>query len=366
MGTLEIFCAGANINVLPAKKVRNILVNPFDNGIDQKAINDTKTMFKYAEAENRFQDSGGYQLHVAENNSTPITFDPSSPIIRSDKRINITPLHVVETARRLQPTIMTSLDFPIRKISDSREQEQEFLKKLGFNVKWGIETASLRERFCPQVQLLVPVQAFDLDQFELFHNLIQHVSYDGLSMPLRNLKPSEIALFLLRFYQMGIRKTHLLGSTSFFTIALAAFFAHHFFELVSLDATTWRMAAEYERYLNPNDLTAENMKNDVLIDERIPMICLCPFCQNKTFTLIKNLPYTDKVSFLRSHNFWVTERAAQDLYINAGDLINFERFLRRQSPRTGEVDDLIRCLLLIDVFKNDDINLLKPFFQNTI
>jgi len=363
MGILEIFCAGANIDVLPAKKVRNILVNPFDNGIDQKAIDNTKTMFNYAGTENCFQDSGGYQLHVAENNSIPMTFDPNSPIIRSDKRINITPLHVVETARRLQPTIMTSLDFPIRKISDKRGQEQEFLKKLGFNIKWAMETAALKERYCIQAQLLVPVQAFDLGQFELFHNLIQHVSYDGLSMPLRNLKPREVALFLLRFYQLGVQRVHLLGSSGFFTIAVAAFFARHFFQWVGTDATTWRLAAQYETYLNPNDLTAENIKTEVLIDERLPMICRCPFCENRTFTFIKNLPYTDKVALLRSHNFWVIEKAAEDLYNNSTDLLTLERFLKKRSPRTKDIEGLIRYLSLIDLFKNEDINVLKPLLK---
>ena len=185
-------------------------------------------------------------------------------------------------------------------------------------------------------------------------------------MPLRNLKPPEVALFLLRFYQLGVQRVHLLGSSSFFTLAVAAFFARHFFQWVGTDATTWRVAAQYETYLNPNILTGENMKNEVLIDESLPMICRCPFCENTTFTFIKNLPYTDKVALLRSHNFWVIEKAAEDLYNNSTDLLTLERFLKKRSPRTKDIDDLIRCLSLIDIFKKQDINVLMPFFQNAI
>jgi len=293
-----------------------------------------------------------------------MTFDPNLPLMRSDKTINVSPKHVVETACRLQPDMMTSLDYPIRKISDRGAQEHEFLRKLGFNMKWAIETAYLRKRYCPNIQLFIPVQCYDLDQFHLFHNSIQHLSFDGLSMPLRNLELKEIALFLLRFHQSGVKKVHLLGSTSFFVMALAAYFARHFFEWVSLDATSWRLTAEYKGYLNPNDLSWEYIGDDVLIDEKIPMMCQCPFCENRTFTFIKNLPYMDKVALLRSHNFWVTEKAAKDLYANAGDLVNFERFLRIRSPNITEIEDLIKCLSLIDGFKNEDITTLKPFFGN--
>ena len=363
MSRLVIFCAGTSIDTLPGTKVTNILFNPFDNGINEKAILATRTMLAYARTKIRFQDSGGYQIFKAEEESKIMTFDRGLPLIRVANRINICPTHVIETARRLEPQIMTSLDFPIRKLLSKNDQEQEFLRKSGFNVKWAIETASLRETLCPEVELLIPIQAYDLDQFEFFVSLIQDINFDGLSMPLRNLEPSEIALFLLRFYQLGIKKVHLLGSTSFFNIALAAFFARHFFDWVSLDSTTWRFTAEHQGYLNPYDLSWEDLADEVLINEKIPMICQCPFCENRTFSFIKNLPYNDKLAFLRSHNFWVIEKAAEDLYENATDLLSLERFLRRRSPRTKDIEDLIRCLSIIDIYRKEDINVLKRFLR---
>jgi len=365
MGKLVIFCAGVGADpaILPAKKVPNILVNPFDNGMNQKTISNTLAMFAYAGTENRFLDSGGYQIYKAGGEKKAMTFDPNSPLINSDDRINISPSHVIETACRLNPHIMTALDFPIRTLSDKAEREQEFLRKLGFNIKWATEASLLRGRYCPQIQLFLPIQCYDLDQFELFMRSIGDISYDGLSMPLRNLELDEISLFLLRFHQLGTKKVHLLGSTSFFVIALSAFFARHFFEWFSLDATTWRFVAERKGYLNPNDLSWENIGEDVLIDESIPMICQCPFCENRTFTYIKNLPYGDKVAFLRSHNHYVIERAGEDLYKNASDLLRLENFLRRRSPRVKDIDDLIRCLSIIDIYKKEDINVLKQLLR---
>jgi hypothetical protein len=364
MGRLVIFCAGANVGILPAKKVPSILVNPFDNGMNQRAISDTLAMFAYAGTENRFLDSGGYQIYKAEEQRKAMTFDPNSPLINSDDRINISPNHVIETASRLSPHVMTALDFPVRTLSDKAEREQEFLRKLGFNIKWAVDASTLRARYCPQVQLFLPVQCYTLDQFELFKRSIGDISCDGLSMPLRNLELDEIALFLLRFYQLGTKKVHLLGSTSFFPMVLSAFFARHFFEWVSLDATSWRLAPEKaQAYFNPLDLSAENIGDDVRIDESIPMICQCPFCENRTFTYIKNLPYGDKIAFLRNHNFYVIEKAGEDLYENASDLLRFEKFLRRRSPRIKDINNLIRCLSIIDIYKKEDINVLKQLLR---
>ena len=364
MGKLVIFCAGTDIGILPAKKVTSILVNPFDNAMNQKAIRETLAMFAYAGTENRFLDSGGYQIYKAEEQGKVMTFDPNSPLIESEDRINISPNHVVETACQLHPQMMTALDFPVRKLKDKTEREKEFLSKLGFNIKWATEASLLRARHCPQVQLFLPIQCYDLDQFELFKRSIGDIIYDGFSTPLRNMELDEIALLLVRFYQLGTKKVHLLGSTSFFVIVLSAFFARHLFDWISLDATSWRLAAEKaQAYFNPFDLSPENLKDNVLIDESIRMICQCPFCENRTFTYIKTLPYTDKLALLRSHNFYVIEKAGEDLYENASDLLRFEKFLRRRSPRIKDINNLIRCLSIIDIYKKEDINVLKQLLR---
>jgi hypothetical protein len=308
MSKLVSFCAGVSRETLPAAKVKNILFNVVDNGKSEKAVSDARALIKYAGAETCMLDSGGYQIYMAEEQSKKMTFDPGLPLIRSDHGINISPRHVVETACKLQPTIMTALDFPVRELPNRTDQEQEFLGKLGFNVTWALQTAALREKYCPNIQLFIPVQCYNLDHFEIFKKSINSIQYDGLSVPIRNLKLRELALLFFRFYQVGIRRVHILGTSRFFVIALAAFFARHFFEWVSFDATTWRESAQLEIYLNPYDLSHERIGNEVLIDEGLPMPCQCPFCVNTTFTFIKNLPYTDKVSLLRNHNFCVIEK----------------------------------------------------------
>ncbi len=69
--------------MLPSKKVKNILVNVFDHGINEKAILNTKRMFAYAETEHRFLDSGGFQLHEAEKANKVMEFNSKSPLMNS-------------------------------------------------------------------------------------------------------------------------------------------------------------------------------------------------------------------------------------------------------------------------------------------
>jgi queuine/archaeosine tRNA-ribosyltransferase len=255
---------------------------------------------------------------------------------------------------------MTALDWPIGELSEVPNPEQEFYRKLEFNIKWARETASLREKHCPHIQLFIPVQCYTLNQFEIFWNSIKGIEFSGLSLPIRNLGDPELALFLFSFHKKGVRKVHLLGTSKFSAIALAAYFARHFFEWVSSDATTWFRQARHQKYLNPYDLSARYLGSEEVIDESLPMNCQCPSCRNRTFTDIKNLPYPDKHNLLGRHNFYATEKITKEMFEEAKTWPTLERFLRQCGRRAGEKAELIRCLSMIDLLKNEDINVLKP------
>jgi len=363
MGAYNIFCAGASMENLPARRVKNLFFNVFDNARNEKAISATRRMVAYATPDFTMLDSSGYQIFTAEAKGKSLTFDPRLPLIMTKHHFNIAPSHVVEAACNIQPQIMTGLDFPIRKLSKKEDREREYLYKVQFNAEWAKQTARLREQRCPNIEFFLPIQVYSLSDLEHFLTLIEGIRYDGLSMPVRNLGPSGIALFLLRFFQMGITKAHILGSTSFPRIAVGAFFARHYFEWLSLDSTSWRKGAEYLTFLDPGNLTAKSTADDSLIDEDSPIVCECPFCRDRSFSFLRSLPYSDKVAFLRSHNFWVTEKVGNDLYANAGDLFTFEKFLRSRGLRTKGIDDLVECLWLIDFYKDEDINVLKTLLK---
>jgi queuine/archaeosine tRNA-ribosyltransferase len=136
--------------------------------------------------------------------------------------------------------------------------------------------------------------------------------------------------------------------------------ARHLFDWVSFDATTWRKWAECSLYMNPYNLLQERIAQDVIIDENIAMDCMCPFCRDKTFTSIKNMPETDRTAFLRCHNWWVIEKAAHDLYQNSGNVIELDRCLRARGAKSEDIDALRKALSLAYSLRDgDDIRVLQ-------
>ena len=187
MGRLVNFCAGATIDVLPAKRVPAMLLSVPQYASTPDQIRTSREMLAAAGTEERMLDSGGYQLWLAERNGICPTHDEGRPVTFTDKEANIGPRHVVEAAAAIKPTIVMALDYPIRTLSGASEQEHEFLGKLGFNLTWARETSRLREELCPAVKLFIPVQCYSLAQFDRFRELLGDTRFEGLSMPIRNL-----------------------------------------------------------------------------------------------------------------------------------------------------------------------------------
>jgi hypothetical protein len=361
MGRLVNFCAGATKDVLPARIVPAVLLSVPEYASNLDQIRASRELLRAAGAEEIILDSGGYQLWLAERNGICPTHDELRPLVFSDNQANIAPRHVVKAAAHLRPRIMMSLDFPIRTLSDPAEQQREFLSKLGFNATWALETSRLRQELCPEVQLFLPVQCYSLGQFDKFRELLGDTRFDGLSMPIRNLTLDEIAAFLIRFHQVGVRQVHILGSTGFGILSLAAYFARHFFDWVSIDATSWRKKAEFCHYLNPLDLSVEPLPDSIAVDDTIPMDCSCPWCQGRTYTYIKNLPYREKYEFLSCHNWWVIEQVGKELYDHSGDVIELEQFLRPRCKKPDQCNEICRTLSLSHTLVSVERELWEPW-----
>ena len=283
MGKLINFCAGADIKAMPSNNVRALLLNVLDHGSNDRKIRISREMQRMAGPKYVMLDSSGYQLHVAENKGKRITFDSSLPMKHSGKEINLTPKHVMEAASIIRPDIVVGLDFPIRKVKTDAEKEAEFENKLNYNVRWAFESVAEWKERCPEAQFFLPIQCYDLEQLDLFLGMTGGLEYDGVSMPIRSLKIHEVALFLASFYQRGIRQVHLLGTFSFPVIALCAYMARHLFEWVSLDATTWRIAADKGGFLNPYNLLRVELQPSVNIPHDAKTTLPLPFLQWKEF-----------------------------------------------------------------------------------
>ena len=75
MGKLVNFCAGADPDKLPAKKINALLVNVPDHGANQLKIEKAQKMFQLSKPKYVILDSGGFQLLKAEKKSRKILLD---------------------------------------------------------------------------------------------------------------------------------------------------------------------------------------------------------------------------------------------------------------------------------------------------
>ena len=362
MGKLINFCAGADIKTMPSSNVHALLLNVLDHGSNNRKIMISREMQRMAGPKYVILDSSGYQLHEAENKGKRITFDSSLPMKHSGKEINLTPKHVMEAASIIRPDIVVGLDFPIRKVKTDAEKEAEFEYKLNYNARWAFESVAEWKERCPGAKFFLPIQCYDLEQLNRFLGMTGGLEYDGVSMPIRSLKIHEVALFLASFYQRGIRQVHLLGTFSFPVIALCAYMARHLFEWVSLDATTWRIAAEKGGFLNPNNLLRVELQPSVNIPHDAKNHCPCPFCSGKNFAVIQGLERKKKTRLLREHNWWAVNKVFSDIEKNCADIVELEKFMLPRcltSQMRKKVAGLIKALSLVDIFKDSDIGILK-------
>jgi hypothetical protein len=367
MGSLVYFCAGADANNLPKSPIDALLINALDHGSTPRKIQDAQRMCRRANQRHLLGDSSGFQILMGEEKGKLMTFDPDQPMKNTAKFLNISPQQVMEANAIHQPDIVIGLDWPIRKFESEVQKQLEFYDKLRFNVPWAFESFAWKNALVPHAQYFQPLQCYSLDHLGIFLNDIRGVDFDGLSMPIRTLKPAELALFLVSFYQRGIKRVHLLGTSSFPVIAMCAYAAWNLFEWVSLDSTTWRFAADKESFINPLDLSRTDVRPSVHVSADTLNLCPCPFCRGRSFHSIQTLvPRRDKVRLLRQHNWWAIENVVTDLYAVGNDIIKLERELKARCRNHRRVDSLVQILSVVDALKDCDIALLQTLLTPTL
>lgn len=367
MGEFINVCSGAGVGTLPANQVESILYNVPLAIKNKNSIIDTQHLIDEAKPRILFQDSGGFQLHETLAAGGSVTFDPHKGV-DNNGILNLTPQHLIAAAKIFNPHIMISLDNPIPEIKNATHADKQikFLEYHGYNLRWAKESSRLRGKHCPEIELFVPVQCYTLQQLNYFLEDFGDTLCDGFSIPQRNHEPAEIAVFMLRLYHSGCRKVHILGTFKLRVIALAAYFARNYFDFVSLDCTLWRSDAELSKYYWPLDLRPVRLKDEYSIDEKVEIPCQCPWCEEKTFTKIKNMPYTEQTGLLRRHNYWIIEQAMREFYNHAETALSLKTFLSEHSDRKKEIKEIFNFLNMLEQLKGEkpetEIDLLNKAF----
>jgi len=167
------------------------------------------------------------------------------------------------------------------------------------------------------------------------------------------------ALFLIRFWKIGIRRVHILGVSAFFKLALAGYMARNFFDDVTSDGTSWKMAAQYNNYLDPKNLKRQNVTDAKNVNTGVRINCKCSVCKNRNFDDFRELPYPKRRVSLAAHNYFAIREACKMFYENASSLERFEQHLLKQSGEKQNIDELVYVLSVIEKYKDQKIEYLS-------
>ncbi len=319
MGKLIYFCAGMNKSRHPKSDIQGILISSAAEGKSDKSISYILKVLEKIKYQYLILDSGGYQLIVAEQKGT---------LKKSNIMRWLTPKHVMAAAAKINPDIVMALDYPTLNLTDPKEQVQEFNRKIFTNIKWSRECIELKSLYCPESQLFLPVQAYNTKQMDIFFRQLNSDLFDGVSLPTRNASPQQLIQQFLYLHNMGIRKVHVLGSSTFANIIISAFMARNYFDWVSLDSTTWRQQAQFGVYLHPENLSPIKLKTGKKYSE---IKCSCPWCQYQSLDDYSNLPDTDCSYLLLNHNHFVIGNLCKETFCHSGSLDSLIKFC---SPRS--------------------------------
>lgn len=347
---INFFAGIDSFKDIPSTRMEAVLVNvPYASKYSTSADN-TNKLIKQTGARLVMLDSGGFTIFNAYQKKGDLSIDGTNILIRS-KRINIviSPLNIIQAALKVNPGVVIGLDYPVIKTGNPLLQREDFDKKKALNLQWMKEMSELCQIYCPHIELYLPIQCYDLDQFTYFENTLMKLKFDGLALPTRNMTPTEISKFLVRMQEMGIRKVHLLGTSSFNNIALAAYFARNYFDRCSVDSTTWSKGVQYHQYINPVNLSCIRVGRKSTCDENVKLPCRCSQCKGKSYGYILNLKDKDRREHLKRHNYLAFKKAGEDFFKHASNPHTFESHLRHRAPhRTRDIDMIMRAIQLAD------------------
>jgi len=340
---LWFLCAGGGDGRLPKAKVDGLLFSTMYEGKNSVTIQKTKDIIAIAKPSYVLVDSGGFQAISAEKKGIAMTFDPEMPLKNTKKYFNLAPCHPVDRAMEMKADGMVALDFPIRKLRDPVEREKEFRGKLHYNVPWTIETAELRRKLCPDIDLFIPVQAYNLQQFEEFFDKIRGIDFDGFSLPIRNMSMQDIAMFLLKMHKWGVKKVHVLGSSSLPVISVCAYMAQ-FFDWVSFDATSWQISARKGIFLLPDDLASKKLYSVGSYDQNYS--CHCKSCKGRTLGQFAALQRKERMPILMTHNFMAIQNLCKKFGETSFDVQYLEKHLAVSKRK--DIKIILRCMSEIE------------------
>jgi hypothetical protein len=261
VGILVSFLGGMDDKVLPVSDIGGILFNTPEILRSPSALANIKTTIQIANPRYIMVDSGGYQAFKTKEKNGQLPPEEQSILIMNSnkplygkKMFNLTAKHVLDAVLLLRPHFVISPDIPVPKPLYVDQKRFLFLESLGYNVYCAAELSGMLHEHHLDAKLLIPLQLFDLFEYDYFFKQICTLDFAGLSIPRRIMSNEKLALFVLKARSLGITYLHLLGSGRVAHIAILAYMARHYMDFISFDSTNVFQFSSKSQYLRPFSL----------------------------------------------------------------------------------------------------------------
>lgn len=378
MGIFINFIGGMDEDMLPIEQqIGGVIANtPYVLKSNENYLK-TKRLFERSNVNYRMVDSGGFQMRLINDENekiidpsqrTVIIMNPDLPIYLK-KKFNLCAEHVVKADELFKPDFIVSPDLPLPDQNDRDQQKFLYLNSIGYNIYSAFQISYLLEQSGSTAKLLVPIQAYDLAEFQLYLNHLKYIKYAGLSFPCRLMTLERMAVFFIKSFLAGVKIIHVLGTGRFSYIAFIAYFARNFFDFTSIDSTNLSKFSTVNSYLEPFSLIPFSLRMSSTDDLSKPIICSCPWCSHHTsYYSIQNKPKQEKRSFIVNHNHYVIEQLMTESYNHASTALELYNFLRQKTSRKDDCLDIFRVLTLVESAKNHftDDRMVTAFFNKLL
>lgn len=374
MGGYVNFISGISEDMLPIGGIGGILGNTPDILKSEKNYEKTKYLYEKSNAKYLMVDSGGFQMHLINEDNlklldpalkTLIIMNPGKNIYLK-KRFNLCAEHVVHAVELLNPDFVVSPDLPVPDPDDPDQQRYIFLNSFGYCMYGAFMMSELLAQTESKARLLIPIQAYDLSEFELYLNHLRHIKFDGLSFPRRIMTLERMAAFFIKAHLAGVRTIHVLGTGRFSYIAFIAYFAKNFFNFTSIDSTDLQRFSKVNSYLEPYSLKPISLRMDSEDDLKQPIKCSCPWCgYYSSFSAIQNLPKQEKRVFMVNHNHFVVEQLMAEAYEHTSTARSLFEFLCEKTTRHDECRNVYRVLSIVEAARAhlNNENIVQAFYR---
>jgi hypothetical protein len=226
-----------------------------------------------------------------------LMFDNKRPIYPKNVSMNLTAVHAIECAMALKPNVLIVPDLPVPKISkelnyDHDDEELCFMKVTYHNIIRAKETSYLRQKYCPDVELYLPFQGYNIDHLHRIMKEVQGLTFEGYCLATRALTWNKLLAIMLLLKSYGAKKIHILAGSNMPVMAISAFAARHLFEEVSYDSHNWLFMANRDMFrffgsMGDTQIIQEaDLPNDILSST-----CDCPHCKGRSLFDIREMPH---------------------------------------------------------------------------